>query len=309
MKKCLAFLTSNRRSKYKKLKILITGSKGQLGSELKELLRTHSKIHAKFMDLPDLDICDSQEVGLFFKNHKINTVINCAAYTDVDKAEQDFEKAKKVNSTGVLNLVKSLEKVSGRLIHISTDYVFNGNQALPYKESDPVSPLGAYGKTKRSGEMAVINSKIDGIVIRTSWLYSSYGSNFVKTMMRLGSKRESLNVIFDQVGTPTYARDLAQLCLDILCSKSSASISNSGKIYHFSNEGVASWYDLAHSVMEFSDCNCKIMPIRTQDYPTLAKRPQYSVLDKTKIKKDFGFKIPYWSDSLKLCIARIKNVT
>jgi len=193
------------------------------------------------------------------------------------------------------------------LIHISTDYVFDGNHFLPYKESDPVNPIGVYGETKRAGELAVINSAIDSIVIRTSWLYSSYGNNFVKTMLRLGSEKENLGVIFDQVGTPTYARDLAKTCLVILCENTSENIRKNGSLYHYSNEGVASWYDFAISIMELGGKNCKVNPIQTKDYPTLAKRPQYSVLNKSKIKIDFKIEIPFWRDSLKDCIQKIKN--
>ncbi len=185
--------------------------------------------------------------------------------------------------------------------------MFNGNHLLPYKESDPVSPIGVYGETKRAGELAVMNSAIDAIIIRTSWLYSSYGNNFVKTMLRLGNEKEDLGVIFDQVGTPTYARDLAKTCLEILCKDSSVDISENGSLYHYSNEGVASWYDFAISIMELGGKNCKVNPIQTKDYPTLAKRPQYSVLNKSKIKTDFKIEIPYWRDSLKDCIEKIKN--
>jgi dTDP-4-dehydrorhamnose reductase len=259
------------------------------------------------MDLPALDICNSSQLDVFFKDKNINTVINCAAYTAVDKAEQDADIAEKVNATGVLNLVNALAKVNGKLIHISTDYVFDGNHFLPYKESDPVSPIGVYGETKRAGELAVINSDIDSIVIRTSWLYSSNGNNFVKTMLRLGNEKENLGVIFDQVGTPTYARDLAKICLEILSGSTSENINKNGNLYHYSNEGVASWYDFAISIMELGGENCKVKPIQTKDYPTLAKRPHYSVLNKSKIKTDFKIEIPYWRDSLKDCIEKIKN--
>ena len=184
-----------------------------------------------------------------------------------------------MNSKGVLNLVNALKSVNGKLIHISTDYVFNGNQYIPYRETDSVSPIGVYGETKRKGELAVINSTLDAIIIRTSWLYSSYGNNFVKTMLRLGKQKKELGVIFDQVGTPTYARDLAKTCLEILYGDSSININKNGNLYHYSNEGVASWYDFAISIMKLGLENCKVKPIQTKDYPTLAKRPQYSVLN------------------------------
>ena len=289
------------------MKVLITGSNGQLGSEIRELAANYKKLDLVFKDLPGLDICNLNLLQSFIIDNNINAVINCAAYTAVDKAEQDSEIAEEVNSNGVLNLVKALQTVNGKLIHISTDYVFNGNHFLPYKESDPVSPIGVYGMTKRDGELAVINSTLDAIVIRTSWLYSSYGNNFVKTMLRLGKQKEELGVIFDQLGTPSYARDLAQTCLEILCGFCSANISKHGNLYHYSNEGVASWYDFAISIMELGGLNCKVNPIETKDYSSLAKRPQYSVLNKSKIKTDFKLEIPYWRDSLKDCIKKIKN--
>ena len=289
------------------MKVLIVGSNGQLGSEVRELAANYSKLVLVFKNSHELDICNFQALQDFIIDYKINVVVNCAAYTAVDKAEEDAEIAERVNSMGVANLVSALQTVNGKLIHISTDYVFDGNHFLPYKESDPVSPIGVYGETKRAGELAVINSDIDSIVIRTSWLYSSYGNNFVKTMLRLGNEKENLGVIFDQVGTPTYARDLAKTCLDILCGDSSVNISKNGNLYHFSNEGVTSWYDFAISIMELGGANCKVKPIQTKDYPTLAKRPQYSVLNKSKIKTDFKIEIPYWRDSLKDCIEKIKN--
>ena len=289
------------------MRVLITGSNGQLGSEIRELETNYKKLDLVFKDLPDLDICNFNLLQSFIIDNNINAVINCAAYTAVDKAEQDAEIAEEVNSKGVLNLVNALKSVNGKLIHISTDYVFNGDHFMPYNESDFVSPIGVYGNTKRNGELAVINSNIDSIVIRTSWLYSSYGNNFVKTMLRLGNEKENLGIIFDQVGTPTYARDLAKTCLEILCGGSSVDISKKGNLYHYSNEGVTSWYDFAISIMELSGENCKVKPIQTKDYPTLAKRPHYSVLNKSKIKTDFKIEIPYWKDSLKDCIEKIIN--
>ncbi|MDB2648023.1 dTDP-4-dehydrorhamnose reductase [Flavobacteriaceae bacterium] len=289
------------------MNILVTGSNGQLGSEIKDLAENYANFSFFFMDLPALDICNSSQLDVFFKDKNINTVINCAAYTAVDKAEQDVDIAEKVNSEGVLNLVNAVQKVQGKLIHISTDYVFDGNNFLPYQELDEVNPIGVYGNTKRSGELAVINSDIDGIVIRTSWLYSAYGNNFVKTMLRLGNEREELGVIFDQVGTPTNASDLAKACLDIFAVRKESKINSNGNLYHYSNEGVASWYDFAISIMELGGENCEVKPIQTKDYPTLAKRPQYSVLNKSKIKTDFKIEIPYWRDSLKDCIEKIKN--
>ncbi len=290
------------------MKVLITGSNGQLGSEINQLASNYDTLDCIFTDLPELDICDSKELNMFIRDQSINTVINCAAYTAVDKAEQEELVAQKVNSDGVLNLVNALEKVDGKLIHISTDYVFDGNNSLPYKESNPVSPIGVYGKTKRAGELSVINSNIDAIVIRTSWLYSVYGNNFVKTMLRLGNEKESLKVVFDQMGTPTYAKDLAKTCLKILSDESLDKINKKGNIYHYSNEGVTSWYDFATNIMEISNIDCKVIPIKTKDYPTLTKRPLYSVLDKSKIKSDFKVTIPHWRDSLANCIKKIKKL-
>ena len=289
------------------MKILVIGSNGQLGSEIKEIAVDYKDFNFLFRDLPELNICKKDALNTFILNKNIDLVINCAAYTAVDKAEENAEIAEQVNSLGVLNLVNALEKVNGKLIHISTDYVFDGCNSEPYKESDHVNPLGVYGKTKREGELFVINSSIDSIVIRTSWLYSSFGNNFVKTMHRLGNEKNFLSVISDQIGTPTYARDLAKVCLDIISISDTERISNKGKVYHYSNEGVASWYDFAITIMELSGSNCVIKAIQTIDYPTIAKRPHYSVLDESKIKKDFNIEIPYWKDSLKDCLNKLKQ--
>jgi dTDP-4-dehydrorhamnose reductase len=288
------------------MRVLITGSNGQLGSEIKELATNYKKLDFVFKDLPDLDICDFEVLQAFIIDHKINTVINCAAYTAVDKAEEDAEIAEQVNYEGVLNIVNALQTVNGKLIHISTDYVFDGNQYMPYREIDPVSPIGVYGETKREGELAVLNSDIEAIVIRTSWLYSAYGNNFVKTILKLGKEKSKLNIVSDQIGTPTFAGDLAIASLDIL-SKSHTRIDNNGKIYHYSNEGVASWYDFAVEILKIGNIDCKVMPIETKDHPTLAKRPHYSVLNKAKIKNDFGLEIPYWRDSLVKCIGKLNS--
>lgn len=289
------------------MNILVTGSNGQLGSEIKDLVTNYKDFNFFFMDLPELNICDAEALNTFIFNQNINAVINCAAYTAVDKAEEDVVIAEQVNAKGVLNLVNALKKVNGKLIHISTDYVFDGNSFLPYQELDELNPIGIYGETKRAGELVILNSSIDALVIRTSWLYSVYGNNFVKTMLKLGHERDELGVIFDQVGTPTYASDLAKTCLDILLDKNSENISMNGKIYHYSNEGVTSWYDFAKAIMELGSNDCKVSPIETKDYPTPAKRPHFSVLNKTKIKKDFNIEIPYWRDSLEKCIEKLKS--
>lgn len=288
------------------MNVLVTGANGQLGSEIKDCQHNFKELNVVYADLQDVDICDIDTVNNFVTKHSIKAVINCAAYTAVDKAEEDAEAAKKVNTEGVFNLVKAMENVNGKIIHISTDYVFDGTKSLPYDEEDTVSPIGVYGKTKREGELAVINSSLEGIVIRTSWLYSAYGNNFVKTMMRLGKEKERLNVIFDQIGTPTFAGDLANICLAILSNEQNR-IDKAGKVYHFSNEGVASWYDFATAVMKINKLDCEVLPIETKDYPTLAKRPHYSVLNKTKIKKNFKITIPYWRDSLEGCILKLNS--
>ncbi|MEE9409170.1 MAG: dTDP-4-dehydrorhamnose reductase [Polaribacter sp.] len=289
------------------MNVLVTGANGLLGSEIKSLTDHFTNLKFFFKGSSDLNICNLKELDVFFNSNKIDSIINCAAYTAVDKAEEDILNAKKVNEEGVLNLVNISKKINAKLIHISTDYVFNGESFIPYKEIDGVSPIGVYGNTKREGELSVLNSDVDGLVIRTSWLYSSYGNNFVKTMLRLGENRDELSVIFDQVGSPTYARDLALACLNILDNSEENKISSNGKMYHFSNEGVASWYDFAKAIMFIGDVKCNVKPIETKDYPTPAKRPHFSVLNKTKIKNDFGIEIPYWRDSLTDCISKLKN--
>ena len=289
------------------MNILVTGSNGQLGSEIKDLSNNYKDFNFFFKDIPELDISKKADLESFFIENKINAVINCAAYTSVDKAEEDECEAEKVNSEGVLNIVNALEKVSGKLIHISTDYVFDGNGHSPYKESDSVNPVGIYAKTKRNGEIEVIKSNIDGIIIRTSWLYSSYGNNFLKKMLDFGRKKKRLSVVSDQIGSPTYALELAKICLDILLFKGQNQISEFGNIYHFSNDGEASWFDFATEIMKLSKISCQVDAVETKEYPTLAKRPKYSVLDKKKIKKDFGFKISHWKDSLAKCIKKINN--
>jgi len=289
------------------MNILVTGSNGQLGSEIKDVSASYKSFRFFFMDLPALDICNSSQLDLFIAKNKIHTVINCAAYTAVDAAEENAVIAEQINGVGVLNLVHALTKVNGKLIHISTDYVFDGNVFLPYQESDKTNPIGVYGKTKRNGELAVINGDIDGIVIRTSWLYSAYGTNFVKTMQRLGKERNELNVIYDQLGTPTNASDLAKTCLDILAYSKETNINAKGNVYHYSNEGVASWYDFAKSIMELGKIDCEVIPIETKDYLTEAKRPHFSVLNKAKIKNDFEIEIPYWRVSLAQCISKLNQ--
>jgi dTDP-4-dehydrorhamnose reductase len=278
--------------------ILVTGSSGQVGSEIKTL---HSEYPYNFFftDKNELDITDAKKTAKFINDNKIDIIINCAAYTAVDKAQSDEESADKINHLAVKNLADIAKEKNLQLIHISTDYVFDGKGYRPYVEDDTTAPQSVYGKTKLDGEQAMmqINPK-DSIIIRTSWVYSSYGANFVKTMLRLGKEKEQLGVIFDQVGTPTFARDLAKAILDILPKISNEKV----EIYNYSNEGVLSWYDFAKEIMRMAKLDCHINPIETKDYPTPAARPPYSLLNKSKIKKEFHIMIPFWKDSLDECL-------
>ncbi len=280
-------------------KILVTGENGQLGSELKALSSAYLQYEFTFADRNTLDLSSLCKLEDYFDNHSFDIIINCAAYTAVDKAESDEELANTINHRAVSLLAKIAKKNNISLIHISTDYVFDGQNYRPYLETDPTNPQGIYGRTKRDGENAVLDvSPNNSIIIRTSWVYSSFGNNFVKTMLRLGKERDSLGVIFDQVGTPTYARDLAKTILEIL-----PQIKNeSPEIYHYSNEGVTSWYDFSETIFELSKINCTVNAITAEEYPLPAPRPHYSLLNKTKIKNDFNISIPYWKDSLKECI-------
>ena len=278
--------------------ILVTGSNGQLGSEIQELSSNYD-YNFFFTDRNSLNISNEKEIQEFIQTNNINTIINCAAYTTVDKAEDDEESADKINHLAVKNLASISKEKNIQLIHISTDYVFDGEHYKPYTEDDITNPNGVYGKTKLAGEVAMqeVNLK-NSIVIRTSWVYSSFGANFVKTMLRLGKEKESLGVIFDQVGTPTYARDLAKTILDILPNIKNEAV----EIYNYSNEGVLSWYDFAKEIMSLAKIDCTINPIETKEYPTPAKRPHYALLNKSKIKNGFKITIPYWRDSLEECL-------
>ena len=280
------------------LNVLVTGSNGQVGSELQSLSAAY-EYNFYFTDRDSLDITNKEAIEEFVKNNAIDTIINAAAYTAVDKAEEDSQNADKVNHLATKYLAEIAKENAIKLIHISTDYVFDGKNYKPYNEEDLTNPNGIYGSTKLAGEQAMqaVNPK-NSIIIRTSWVYSSYGANFVKTMLRLGKERDSLGVIFDQVGTPTYARDLAKAILDILPDIENEKV----EIYNYSNEGVLSWYDFAKEIMRMAKIEGEINPIETQEYPTLATRPHYSLLNKAKIKKDFDITIPYWKDSLDNCL-------
>ena len=282
-------------------RILVTGANGQLGLELKQVFnKQHYTVF--YTDISELDITNVEIIRLFVNSNDINLIINCAAYTAVDKAEDEAEKANLVNHIAVHNLSEVVKERGIRLIHISTDYVFSGNSLFPYSETDGTNPIGIYGKTKLEGEKAVISKNIQYIIIRTSWLYSSFGSNFAKTILRLANERDSLKVIYDQIGTPTYAADLARAIVSIL----NADNWHSG-IYHYTNEGVTSWYDFALAIIDIAGLGAKINPCRTEEYPTKAKRPHFSVLDKEKFKLQYGIKIPHWRESLVECINQISK--
>lgn len=280
-------------------KILLTGENGQLGSELKELSSSYTQHDFTFVGRNTLDLSNLCQLEDYFDDKTFDIIINCAAYTAVDKAQNENDLADTINHRAVSLLAKIAKKKNISFIHISTDYVFNGQNYRPYLEADPTDPQSVYGWTKLDGENAILAvGAANTVIIRTSWVYSSFGNNFVKTMLRLGKERDSLGVIFDQVGTPTYARDLAKAILDIL-----PKIKNeTPEIYHYSNEGVTSWYDFAKTIFELSGINCNVNAITADEYPLPAPRPHYSLLNKRKIKNDFNFSIPYWKDSLKECI-------
>lgn len=276
------------------LNVLVTGERGQLASEIK-VLSLDNPNNFFFTDKEELDITNRESIYMFVNKHNIDIIINCAAYTAVDKAEEEKVLSDEVNHQAIKYLASISKEKSIQLIHISTDYIFDGNNCIPYIETDITNPSGIYGKTKLDGELILqeINPK-NSIIIRTAWLYSSFGDNFVKTMLSLGKEKESLEVIFDQVGTPTYARDLAKTILEILPKIENSEV----EIYHYSNEGVLSWYDFAKEIMQMAEIECQINPIETKEYITFAKRPHYSLLNKRKIKNKFNIQIPYWKDSL-----------
>lgn len=279
--------------------ILVTGANGQLGSELRELSSAYPQYTFTFTDRDTLDLSNLCKMEDYFEDKIFDAILNCAAYTAVDKAQSEKDLADAINHRAVSILAKIAKRDNAALVHISTDYVFDGTNYRPYVETDPTDPQGVYGDTKRHGENTILSvAPKNTVIIRTSWVYSSFGNNFLKTMLRLGKERDSLGVIFDQIGTPTYARDLAKAVLEIL-----PHINNeSPEIYHYSNEGVASWYDFAQAIFELSGMKCTVNPITSDQYPTPAKRPHYSLLNKSKIKNDFNISIPYWRNSLQTCL-------
>jgi len=283
-------------------KILITGGNGQLGSSIKKLAPNYKDSLFTYTDVTELDITNFESLKQYIKDGEFTDIINCAAYTAVDKAEEDYDLAYKINATGPGNLAEVAKLFGCRFIHISTDYVFDGSSYRPYLETDKADPPSAYGKSKLAGEKKVIEKGQGSVTIRTSWLYSEFGANFLKTMMKYGSERDELRVVFDQIGTPTYAGDLADAILKIIHTSEKKA---ENTIYHYSNEGVVSWYDFAKEIMEETKISCKISPILSAEYPLPAPRPFYSVMDKSKIKKDFDINIPYWKDGLRECLKAI----
>ena len=281
------------------MNILITGSNGQLGNEMRVLSKQHDRHQYFFTDVEELDITDKGAVSAFVQDNAVDLIVNCAAYTNVDKAEEDEATAMKINAEALSVLGSQGVKV----IHVSTDYVFSGDEHVPCRETDPVAPRTAYGRTKYEGEKRLLAVCPEAVILRTAWLYSSFGNNFVKTMIRLGKEKEQLGVVFDQIGTPTYAADLAAAIFTVIESP----VWHPG-IYHFTNEGVCSWYDFTIAIHELAGIkNCQVRPILSEEYTYKTPRPHYSVLDKSKFKKTFNATIPYWLDGLKRCMILLNS--
>ena len=286
------------------MNILVTGANGQLGCEMRRLGAVSPNNYI-FTDVAELDITNADAVMHVARHYSIDAIVNCAAYTNVDKAESDEATAELINATAVANLAAAMKEVGGTLFHVSTDYVFGSEGNTPRTEDMPLNPLGVYGRTKLHGEQAILESGCKALIFRTAWLYSEFGNNFLKTMMRLTAEKEQLNVVFDQVGTPTYAGDLALAIFSII--EAGVYEGNEG-VYHFSNEGVCSWYDFAVEIAAVAgNTNCRINPCHSSEFPSPVTRPPYSVLDKTKIKKTFDIDIPHWRESMEYCIKRIKT--
>lgn len=288
------------------MNILITGANGQLGHEMQRVAK-ESNDNYIFTDVAEgyenLDITDLEAIRKMVKANNIEIIVNCAAYTNVDRAESDFDTANLINNTAAGNLATAMKEVEGTLIHVSTDYVFQGDRNIPCREDWPTNPLGVYGKTKLAGEKAIEATGCKHIILRTAWLYSQWGKNFVKTMQSLTASKDSLKVVFDQVGTPTFAGDLADAIAHIINTRQ---LDKTG-IYHFSNEGVCSWFDFAKIICELSGNTCDIQPCYSEEFPSPVKRPHFSVLDKSKLKSTFGIRVPYWTDSLKKCIKQLAD--
>lgn len=290
------------------MNILVTGANGQLGHEMQRVAK-ESNDHFIFTDVAEgyenLDITNIEAIRKTIKDNNIEVIVNCAAYTNVDRAETDYDTANLINNTAVGNLATAIKEVDGTLIHISTDYVFQGDRNIPCREDWTTNPLGVYGKTKLAGEKAIEATGCKHIILRTAWLYSKWGKNFVKTMQYLTASKDELKVVFDQVGTPTFAGDLADTIAHIISTRQM----NKTGIYHFSNEGVCSWFDFAKIICELSGNTCNIKPCYSEEFPSPVKRPHFSVLDKSKLKKTFDIDVPYWTDSLKICIKQLAGNT
>jgi dTDP-4-dehydrorhamnose reductase len=285
------------------MKILVTGSNGQLGLSIKDQSALFPSLQFIYTDVDELDITNRKSLRTFFREHKINVLINCAGYTAVDKAEKDRDNVFLINADAVKNLAMLSNEFGFFLVHISTDYIFDGNKTSPYIETDIPNPLSNYGVSKLEGEKEIIRHAKNAVIFRTCWLYSEYGNNFVKTIQRVANERPEILVVNDQTGTPTYASDLAEVILKIITQKSDAKGVN---IYHYSNEGITSWFEFAETIIGIYKYNCKVTPITTKEYPLPAKRPAYSVLSKEKIKKEFGLIIPDWKESLLRCLKNMK---
>jgi len=283
--------------------IVIFGASGQLGQCLKRVVESEGIESVYFPPESEANILDNIALKNAFDKYKPAYIVNCAAYTAVDKAEDDAEMALKVNKTGVENLSRLCVEYNSTFIHISTDFVFKGDEPTPRTETDATKPVSVYGQTKLDGEQVIEEMLLQYFIIRTGWLYSEYGNNFVKSMLKLGSERNELKIIADQAGTPTYAIDLAACIMQIITSKSTAY-----GVYHYSNEGITSWYDFAKAIFDISGTQVKTIPVKTSEYVTKAMRPAYSVMDKSKIKQQFGMEIPYWRDSLITCIGRLQQL-
>ena len=281
--------------------ILVTGARGQLGNELRSASKSYYGYDFIFTDIDTLDISESGKTIAFIQKTAPDWIINCAAYNLVDKAESENDKAMLINSTAVSNIYDAIRGTECRFIHFSSDYVFNGQSNVPYNEYSATDPVNTYGRSKLAGEKAALSHHAS-MIIRTSWLYSSYGANFVKTIMNRAKEKGSVSVVFDQAGTPTYAGDLAEAVMQIVAGVIRNQVAFIPGIYHYSNEGVCSWYDIAEAVVREAGIDCRVQPILTKNYPTAAKRPAYSVLDKGKIKETYNFEIPHWRSSLKRCI-------
>lgn len=292
------------------MEILVTGGNGQVGSEIRSLASKYPQWDFVFTDVEDLDITKNNDVINFFKKKDIDYCINCAAYTAVDKAEEAIELAHAINVTGVKNLAEACSNNNASFIQLSTDYIYHNQQNKPFKEGDTTNPQSVYASTKLAGDQMAQSINPSTLVIRTSWVYSVFGHNFVKTMLRLGAERDNLGIVFDQIGTPTNARDLASAILQIINKIETKEVDKDSLngVFHYSNEGVTSWYDFALAIFDIAGIQCKVDPIETIEYPTPAKRPPFSVLNKKKIKKTFGIEIPYWRDSLKECVMELQAV-